>query len=407
MLKAYKYRLLPTKQQAIYLDRNFGAVRFIWNQLVANFNAYHTDAHVTKLSEKQIKEEYKFLDEAIAYALQQKRMDFMETCKQYFNKRRKTRIGRMKFKKRGVCNDSFRIPGQAIGYSKGVDFDTQRVRIPKMGNVKVVIDQRFHGELRSITISKTKTNEYYVSCLVETHIEHKPATGREVGLDLGLTDLLITSDGVKFQNPKFFRETQAKLAKAQRHLSRKKKGSNRRNKQRLKVAKIYQKITRQRNWYYHNITTHLVNMYDSIFVEDLNVKGMVKNRKLSKAIHDAAWSSLITMLSYKSKWYGRDFHKIDRFYPSSKTCHVCKSATNLFLSGRIWTCANCNTVHDRDVNAAHNILLQGRLELYGVVEDTSVESPDYSRREDVRPLDLSKADFVEAISDFIDLYKVA
>lgn len=407
MLKAYKYRLLPTKRQASYLDRNFGAVRFVWNQLVANFNAYNTDAHIAKLSEKQIKDEHEFLDEVIAYALQQKRTDFMETCKQYFNKRRKTKIGRMKFKKRGVCNDSFRIPGQAIGYSNGIDFDAQRIKVPKMGKVKVVIDRRFEGELRSITISKTKTNGYYVSCLVETEIKHKPKTGREVGLDLGLTDLLITSDGVKFQNPKFFRETQAELAKAQRHLSHKKKGSNRRNKQKVKVAKIRQKITRQRNWYYHNVTTHLVNTYDSIFVEALNVKGMVKNRKLSKSIQDVAWSSLVTMLAYKSKWYGRDFHKIDRFYPSSKTCHVCKERTDLSLNDRIWTCLTCHTLHDRDVNAAHNILLQGRLELYGVVDDESVESPDYSRREDVRPSDLSKADFVEAISDFIDFYKVA
>jgi putative transposase len=327
-------------------------------------------------------------------------MDFFETTKQYFNKSRKKKLGRPKFKKKGVCVDSFRIPGQAIGFQKAFDFEKSTLKIPKLkSKLKLKIDRTFSGQIKSITISKNNLNQYFVSVCVEEEIKSKVKTGKDIGLDLGLLDLVILSNGTKFSNPKYFRETQTKLKKAQQHLSRKTKDSSRYQKQKLKVAKIYKKITNQRNWYYHHISNYLVSKFDSIFVEDLNVAGMMKNRKLSKSIQDVSWSSLVNMISYKCKWYGKELLKIGRFFPSSKLCSSCGTKNDqLDLSVRSWTCS-CGCIHDRDVNAAKNILQEGLKVFHGVI---SAESVDYDRGEIVRPEDFLignlKADFDEAIN---------
>lgn len=261
------------------------------------------------------------MTDCISYALQQKRMDWMEYKKQFFNKSRKSKLGRPSFKKRG-SNDSFRIPGQKCG-SKQIDLEAGKIKLPKMTQIKMVVDRKFTGTPKSVTVSKNKANQYFVSILVEEELELKQNTGRSIGIDLGLTHLCIMSNGMKIENPRWFRETQSKLKKAQRHLSRKTKGSNRYNRQRIKVAKIYQKISNQRNFVYHNLSTWLVSNYDTVCLENLAVKNMVKNKKLSKSISDASWSILVGMIAYKSNWYGKTFQKIDRFYPSSKTCSCC------------------------------------------------------------------------------------
>ena len=399
-VKSYKYRIYPNKTQIIFLNENFGATRFIWNQLVANFNNYGQENYIKNLSEVQLKENNHWLKDRISYILQQKRIDFFETTKQYFNKSRKKKLGRPKFKKKGVCVDSFRIPGQAIGFQKAFDFEKSTLKIPKLkSKLKLKIDRTFSGQIKSITISKNNLNQYFVSVCVEEEIKSKVKTGKDIGLDLGLLDLVILSNGTKFSNPKYFRETQTKLKKAQQHLSRKTKDSSRYQKQKLKVAKIYKKITNQRNWYYHQISNYLVDKFDSIFVEDLNVAGMMKNRKLSKSIQDVSWSSLINMISYKSRWYGKELLKIGRFFPSSKLCSSCGTKNDqLDLSVRSWTCS-CGCIHDRDVNAAKNILQEGLKVFHGVV---SAESADDDRGEIVRPEDFLignlKADFDEAIN---------
>ncbi len=367
---------------------------------MANFNNYETEDYIKNLSEKDLKETNTWLKDRISYILQQKRMDFFETTKQYFNKSRKKKLGRPKFKKKGVCIDSFRIPGQAIGFQKAFDFDKQTLKIPKLAKpLKLKIDRTFSGQVKSITISKNNLNQYFVSVCIEEEIKSKVKTGKDIGLDLGLLDLAILSDGTRFINPKYFRETQTKLKKAQQHLSRKTKGSSRYIKQKLKVAKIHKKITNQRNWYYHQISNYLVNRFDSIFVEDLNVAGMMKNRKLSKSIQDVSWSSLVNMISYKSRWYGKELLKINRFFPSSKLCSSCGTKNEqLDLGTRSWSCS-CGVEHDRDVNAAKNILQEGLKTYHGV---TSGESPEYDRGEIVRPEDFlignRKADFDEAIN---------
>lgn len=383
-IRSYKYRIYPNKDQASFLDRNFGTTRFIWNQLVANFNNYGTEEYIKNLSEIQIKKEHDWLDECISYAIQQKRMDFFEFTKQFFNKNRKKKLGRPKFKRKGAANDSFRLPGQCLGYGKCFNFERNTIKIPKLKQpIKVVFDRVFSGIVKSITFSKTNINEYYISVCVEEEIKPLQKTYKDIGIDLGLTDLLILSNGTKFQNPKYFRETQAKLKKAQQHLSRKTKSSKRYLKQRLKVASIHKKISRQREWYYHNITTWLIRNYDTIILEDLNVSGMIKNRSLSKSIADASWSTLTNMLKYKSLWYGKEIHLIDRFFPSSKTCSHCGSRVEkMHLSIREWSCHSCGTHHDRDVNAAKNIYQEGMKQLHGLL---SSEPGDYSRGETIRP----------------------
>lgn len=410
-IRSYKYRMYPTKEQRQFLDRNFGAARFIWNTLVANFNSYGTDSYIKNMTETDLKTRHPWLKEVISYSLQQKRMDFFEFMKQHFNKKRKKKIGRPKFKKKGVVNDTFRLPGQCLGYMKAFNFECGTVKLPKIKKpIKIVYDRQFTGQVKSVTVSKNKIDEYYISVCVEEEVQSLPKTYCDVGIDLGLNDLLILSNGTRFQNPKIFRKTQAELKRAQQHLSRKIKGSNRYNKQKLKVAKIHKKIIRQREWYYHNISLFLVENFDTIILEDLNVSGMIKNRSLAKSIADVAWSTLTSMLSYKARWYGKEVFQIGRFFPSSKLCSSCGHRhENMDLSVREWACSSCGTYHDRDINAARNIYQEGMKQLHGLLSE---ELPDYSRGETIRPKDFLSgnlaASFNEAISNpigFMEIYR--
>jgi putative transposase len=381
-LKAFKYRIYPTKDQAIFLAKTFGCVRFVWNQLVANFNSYDKAGPNQPMSEKILKDkpEYAWLNEVISYALQQKRIDFEGTKSQFFNKDRKVKLSRMQFKSRGN-HDSFRIPAASMRLESFAHLDGA-IKLPKMAPIKLVVDRKFTGNPRSVTISRNPSGQYFASILVEENIELMQNTGRSIGIDLGLTHLAILSNGMKLDNPRWFRENQAKLKKAQQHLCRKTKGSNRRNKQRLKVARIHQLVTNQRAWFHHNFSTWLVTNFDNIITEDLNIKGMVKNHCLAKSISDAGWSKLVSMIEYKCRWYGKSFTKVDRFFASSKTCSACGVKASFGLETREWTCASCNAKHDRDLNAAVNILNRGLTDLYGF---TSAELTDHRRREELSP----------------------
>ena len=380
--RAYKYRIYPTKQQAAYLNEVFGCVRFVWNQLVANFNSWTPDGPNRPMNEKSLKDmpEYSWLAKTISYALQQKRMDFDEAKSQYFNKGRKKKLGRMRFKKKGLARDSFRIPVASMGGQKSIDLDNGRIKLPKMTPIKVVIDRKFMGTAKSVTVSKNKIGQFFVSVLVEEDVKVKTSVGRSIGIDLGLSCLATLSNGVQVKNPRLFRKSQAKLRKEQKHLSRKQRGSKRYERQRRKVARAHLKIKNQRSWMIHNLTTAIVNAFDTIMVEDLNVAGMKK--LFGKSISDAAFGEILSQLEYKSSWYGRVFHKIDRWYPSSKTCNCCgHKMDTMTLDIREWDCPNCNTHHDRDLNAAKNILDEGLRDLYGFTSD---ELADYRRGEEVR-----------------------
>ena len=393
VLRAYKYRLYPTKQQTDYLNRVFGSVRFVWNQLVANFNSWSSEGPNRPMNEKILKDttEYIWLSDSISYALQQKRMDFDETKKQHFNKKRKTKLGRMKFKKKGIARDSFRIPVASMGGQKAIDLKNGQIKLPKMTAMKMVVDREFTGVAKSVTISRNSVGQFFVSVLVEEDVKVKTGVGRSIGIDLGLNHLATLSNGVQVENPKWFRETQAELKRAQQHLSRKQKGSNRYERQRREVAKIHLKIKTQRNWAIHNLTTAIINAFDTIIVEDLNVSGMKK--LFGKSVSDAAFGEILRQLEYKANWYGRTFHKIDRWYPSSKTCNCCgHKMGDMDLSVREWDCPNCGSHNDRDLNAAKNILDEGLRDLYSFTSD---ELADYRRGEEVRHANMD-AFFCEA-----------
>ena len=380
--RAYKYRIYPTKKQAEYLRQTFGCVRFVWNQLVANFNSWSSEGPNRPMNEKILKDtpEYSWLNDVISYALQQKRMDFDEAKSQYFNKGRKKKPGRMKFKKKGIARDSFRIPVASMGGQKSIDLDNGRIKLPKMGPMKLIVDRKFMGTAKSVTVYKNKIGQFFVSVLVEEDVKVKTSVGRSIGIDLGLSCLATLSNGVQVKNPRLFRKSQAKLRKEQKHLSRKQKGSKRYERQRRKVAKVHLKVANQRSWAIHNLTTTIINTFDTIIVEDLNVAGMKK--LFGKSISDAAFGEILRQLEYKSNWYGRTFHKINRWYPSSKTCNCCAyKMDTMTLDIREWTCPNCNTHHDRDLNAAKNILDEGLRDLYGFTSD---ELADYKRGEEVR-----------------------
>lgn len=406
-LRAYKYRLYPTAEQDSYLNHVFGSVRFVWNNLVANFNSWSSEGPNRPLNEKILKDmpEHSWLNDSISYALQQKRMDFDEAKSQFFSKTQKVKLGRMKFKKKGVSSDSFRIPGSVLPKSNKDMCSAGRLQLPKMDSMKVIIDRPFVGSIRQLTISKNKCSQYFVSVLVDEDIELKQNTNSSIGIDLGLNHFITCSNGMKIDNPRWFRKSQAKLKRAQQHLSRKQRGSTRYEKQRLKVAKIHLSIANQRSWFHHTLSTFLINNFDHIMMENLNVAGMKKSN-LAKSVSDAGWSSFVSMLEYKSNWYGRSFVKIDRFYPSSKTCSSCgNKAEKMDLSIREWTCSTCGTNHDRDLNAANNILNKGLTDLYCF---TSEELSDYRRGEVVSPeAILPKASSLNRLVTFIDFYKSA
>ena len=378
-LKAYKYRIYPSDEQEIMLAKTFGCVRFVWNKLVENFN--NNDG--TLVDEKTLKdqEEFEFLKEVSASTLQQKRMDFVETKKQFFNTKRKVKLGRPSFKKKSN-RQSFRLSNQKFK----LDQENGLLKLEKISWIKIVMDRNIPDDVdfRSITVSKTPTGKYFVSILVQQELNPIPSSGKVVGIDLGLKDLFILSNGQVINNPKWFRKNQAKLKKEQKHLSRKVKGSNRYNRQRIKVAKIHEKTTNSRTYFLHNISTALVNTFDLIVLEDLNVSGMLKNRKLAKSISDASWSTFVFMLEYKCNWYGKMLVKIDRFFPSSKTCSNCgHKEDKMPLSIREWICPSCGSTHDRDLNASINILKEG-WKILTDQELTSAEYVDYGRGAELR-----------------------
>ena len=386
--KAYKVQIYPNKAQEQLLNQTFGCARFVWNKRVESFNNYDKENPVKDKTVKELKSEYPFLSDVPYNALEQKLMDWNQTVKQFFNKKRKVKLGRPKFKKKGY-NDSFRL-----SYS-GFSIKNSKFKLAKIGIVKTkgydLSTIPNLGTCKQVTISKSSSGKYFMSILIAQEIHKKMPTGKVVGIDLGLTDLLTLSSGIKVSNPRWFRESQAELAKAQRHLSRKTKGSKRYHKQRLKVAKIHEKTTNQRKWFYHNLTTWLTSQYDVICLEDLNVSGMSKNKHLSKSIYDAAWSTFISQLRYKCDWYGKELKQVDRFFASSQICSSCGHKDGKkTLDIREWTCSECGTKHDRDLNASINILKE-------CLNLTSEEYSDYSRGDSVNPLEDLHPRVVESV----------
>ena len=358
-LKSYKFRLYPNKKQEVLLNKTFGCVRYAWNQNVANFNTYDKETNPKPIfkTSTELRNEIDWMTEVSAAAIQQKEIDFKEFKKQLFNTKRKSKLGFPKFKKKSN-RQSYRLPNQKFKVLKN------KIQLEKIGKIKMVIDRNLPNcKFMSVTISKNPSGEYYASVLIEQEIKHKPKTNREVGIDLGVKTFSTQSDGIEICNPKYFSKNQAKLKRLQQHFSRKQKGSNRREKCRIKITKLHQKIVNQRDWFLHNYSTRLINKYDFIFIEDLGVKTMLESKLMSKEISDVSWSKFINMLIYKADWYGKEVIKVNRYYASSKTCGCGVKNENLKLSDRVWTCNSCGTENSRDHLASQNILKEGRKSL--------------------------------------------
>lgn len=356
ILKSYKFKILPTEEQKILLNKHFGSVRFVFNyflhqkqqQYLATKTSdnYYKQAELLTQMKKQ--EEFKWLKEINSQTLQYNLNQLDDAFGRFFKGKSKF----PKFKsKRG--KNSFTAP-------QFVKLENELLFIPKFkGGIKVIQHREICGTIKKATLSKTTTNKYFVSLLVEQEYIPYIKTGAVVGVDLGLKDFAITSDGVKYKNQRHVNKYQNKLKQAQKHLLRKQKGSNQYESQRLKVAKVYEKITNTRLDLLHKISTDLIKSNDVICIEDLHVKGMIKNPKLAKHIQDASWGEFIRQLKYKAEWNDKEIVTIDRFYPSSKTCNHCGYVkSDLTLSDRMWTCKNGHIL-DRDLNAAINILNEG------------------------------------------------
>jgi len=356
MLKSHKYRIYPSQEQKEQMQRIFGSVRFVYNlgleTKIVNYTGNKKNIDMFDLV-KQVKElkdnECSWLKDPPAQALQMSIRNLDNAYTNFFRGK-----GFPKFKSKHG-KQSFHLP-QNAHLSK----DNKQIFLPKLNMVDIDLHREFKGDIKTVTVSKSITNKYYVSILVENH-QIKPEkksikTATSVGIDLGIKDFCITSDGKKFENKDFFKSTMRKLRVEQRSLSRKKKGSNHYKKQKMVLALLHEHIRNQRQDYLHKISKYLVDNYDTICMENLNVSGMVKNHNLARAISDMGWGEFKSMVEYKCDWYGKNLSIIGRFDPSSKTCSSCGHIyKGLTLADREWTCSKCGTIHDRDVNAAINI----------------------------------------------------
>ncbi len=356
--RAYKYRFYPTDEQRIILAQTFGCVRFVYNWgLHTHSVAYRERGERLYYNDlaamlPDLKKAYPWLGEVSSVPIQQSLRHLDKAFKHFFEGRAKYPTFKKKQNSQSAtyASNAFKWDGAALILAKmnePLDIHWHRV-LPK------------DAKPSSVTVTKDCTNRYFVSILVEDSIEHLPVVNKQVGLDLGITSMVVLSTGERVGNPKFFAKDEKRLAKAQRRHAKKKKGSKNRNKARLKVARIHVRIQDRRRDYQHKLSTRIVHENQVICVESLTVKNMVKNPKLAKAISDVGWGEFVRQLEYKSKWYGRTLVKIDRFYPSSKTCSACQHVLDsLTLDIREWVCPECGTVHDRDTNAACNILAEG------------------------------------------------
>ena len=371
--KGVRVRLYPTEEQEVLFNKTFGCVRFVHNQTLLDCKQFYEQTqHFPSKNERitnlvPLKEENEFLKEVDSTALQQSVRDLNSGLDNFFKNR--SHFGFSKFKSKHDLKQSYRTP-----YNNGAAdvLNNKHIKLPKLGRVKTKrFDMPKVYKIFNIAVERTTTGKYYASICIETEVQPLPKTGKQVGFDLGLKDLLIGSNGTRYERPKFDYANKDKLAEEQRKLSKMITKLERAKlnldecknyqKQKHKVAKLYEHISNCAKDFNHKLSRKLVEEYDLIAMEDLNVSGLLKNHRLAYSISDVRWSQLVNFIQYKCLWYGKEFRQVDRFYASSKICSCCGTVHNYLvnsLSVREWICPDCGTHHDRDVNAATNILNQ-------------------------------------------------
>lgn len=370
-LKAYNFRIYPTEEQAIFFAKTFGCVRKVYNLMLdERIKAYQVmkndpSQKLKKPTPAKYKNDYPYLKEVDSLALANAQLNLDKAYNNFF---RDKRVGFPNFKSKSSPVQSYTTNNQNGTISL---VDNKYIKLPKLKSlVRIKLHRQPQGTIRSATISRHASGNYSLSLLCKEEIPELPKTNAAIGIDLGITDFAILSDGQKIDNPRFTAEMEQKLKREQRKLSRRgmrakkagKKLSEAKNyqKQKRKVARLHEKVKNQRNDFLNKLSTDLIKNHDVICIEDLHTKGLLRNHKLSKHISDVSWSSFVTKLQYKANWYGREIIKVDRWYPSSQICSSCEHKDGKkALHIREWTCPACHTRHDRDINASINILNEG------------------------------------------------
>jgi len=371
--KSIRVRLYPTDEQEVLINKTIGCTRFVYNATLENCKqSYEQTQHFPSKNERSanlvpLKVTNDFLKEVDSKALQQSVRDLNSAFDNFFKNRK--HFGFPKFKSKRNLKQSYRTPWDN---GKADVLDNKHIKLPKLGKVKT---KRFSMpdiyRIFNITVERTNTGKYYASICIETEVRPLPKTGKQVGFDLGLKDLLIGSDGTRVERPKFSYAFKDKLAQEQRKLSKMRTKLERAKlnldecknyqKQRHKGAKLHEHIVNCAKDFSHKLSIELVRSYDFIAMEDLNVSGLLKNHYMAYSIADVRWTQLVNFIQYKCQWYGREFRQVDQFYPSSKICSCCGTVHKEIVNSlkvREWICPDCGTHHDRDVNAAKNILNQ-------------------------------------------------
>jgi putative transposase len=352
MYRAYKFRLYPTAEQQQYFAGAFGCARWFWNySLSLCQETYKATGKGLSRGAIQgllpsLKQEYPWLKKgAYSQSLQVVALNLSVAYQNFFEK------------KAGFPSFKSKHGRQSVSYPQNVKVGEKSIKLPIIGEISCKIHRTFDGDIKTVTISKNPDGKYYASILVDDgNPDTTAAEGKAIGLDVGLIDFCVTSDGSKYKNPRHLKKHHKNLKRKQQKLSRKQKGSSTRHKARKLVAKVHSKISRVREDFLHKLSRKIVTENQVIAVEDLNVKGMVRNHCLAKAISDAGWGTFGTMLKYKAERDGKTYIEVDRFFPSSKTCNHClHKVSKMLLDVRHWDCPKCKSRNDRDVNAAKNI----------------------------------------------------